>query len=214
MNKNTSNDEWERRFKSRYIHTGYDPYCERECDLWRHPLEGCTGYFVKCYNMSTAGDDAIFVPDMSYEMFCKKMLPEYDEEVFTEIYDLFTHYYCKCEVQKAMLRKYVCDLMPIHRTSRTDFIPAILVDSLLELEEYSTYQELFEQGEQNPLRYIKEQKQIAERLTEEKPRIKVIDGVPYGMQSPICTWKWQIENLPFAKIYHMENEIWNLKSKQ
>ena len=208
MNNTTNLKEMERRFRSRYIHTGFDPFSDTEEGRWEHPLQGCTGYFIQCYNCTTAGDDALFVPDMSSEEFMTRM--KIDHVVNDESYDLMRiGYHGNSELCKSMVRKYVYDLMPIHTTSLEDSIPCLMVDSFMELEEYQVYQELVGQVEENPLLYIKENKKAAEEMHYDKdgenPSIKFINGIPYGRQSHICTWQWQLDNNPYQKMSVMED---------
>ena len=71
-------------FYRRHIHIGYNPL-EDDRD---HPLKGVSGYLVDVSEMSVAGFDAVFVPDMGLEEF---KIRTNSVDNFDELYHL-----CNC----------------------------------------------------------------------------------------------------------------------
>lgn len=192
-------------FFRRYIHTGFD--MDNELN---HPLKGRTGYLVQCYNYTTAGFDGLFVPDISMEEFCHIVFTgENGPDAYEDLFDLYDcHYRGASEMVKEMLHQYVIKKMPIHDEQPEGFIPCMEVDTFMELEDYTTYRELWDSGEPNPLGYIQECKKNGADLHYNKdgddPVIKIIDGVPYGRQSSMATWQWQLDHIDYARLHHYE----------
>lgn len=195
----------EHPFFRRYIHTGWDIN-----DELNHPLKGRTGFLVQCYSYTTAGDDALFVPDMSMEEFCHVVFTgENGPDAYEDLYDLYeSHFRHASKMVQEMLHQYVIKKMPIHGEQPEGFVPCMCVDSYMELEEYTTYRELWDSGEPNPLGYIQESKRNgADSFYDrdgDNPIIKIINGVPYGRDSRIAKWQWQIDHLDYARLHHYE----------
>lgn len=188
-------------FWRRHIHIGYNPL-EDDRD---HPLKGVSGYLVDVSEMSIAGYDAVFVPDMGLEEFKIKTNSVDD---FDELYHLCDRHFWECsDHARESVLNYIWKVMPIHRSNAHGAVPCIEVNYDEELELYTEFNRVTRSVHDEELDVfdllIDSKKQ--ENATKPDRVVTKYQDLPdgdrrcytYGTYPDFVSHKWMMDNVPW-----------------